>query len=141
MSDFLCATGLCNVLLSKHRLCWKLLTECRAGSEQSPAQCRGVGALTHQGGLWMQVEMKLEVAHSGSVILSTAFQEAQGHSIMILKVSSIPKDSKIAHSSPLVWSQKGFTKSSCLQSLFQSISAPCLSHILPLGLVQQHTPA
>lgn len=91
----------------------------------------------------MQVkkEMKLKIAHSGSVVLSTAFQEAQGHSTMILKVSSNPKDSTTAHSSPLVWSQKGFTKSSCLQPLLQSIRAPWLSHALPLGLVQQYVPA
>lgn len=46
MGDFCCAIGLCNVMLSKARLCWKLSTESRAGSDtqQSPAQCRGGGA-------------------------------------------------------------------------------------------------
>lgn len=102
---------------------------------------QGVGALTEQGlGIQVKKEMKLEIAHSGSVVLSTAFQEAQEHSIMILKVSSNPKASMIAHSSPLVWSQKGFRELSCLQPLLQSISAPWLSHALPPGLVQQHIP-
>lgn len=101
----------------------------------------GLGALTKQGlGIQVKKEMKLEIAHSGSVVLSTAFQEAQEHSIMILKVSSNPKASMIAHSSPLVWSQKGFRELSCLQPLLQSISAPWLSHALPPGLVQQHIP-
>lgn len=102
---------------------------------------KGAGALTKEG-LCMQVkrEMKLEVAHSGSVVLSTALQEAQEHSTMILKVSSNPKDSMIAHSSSLVWSQKGFTESSCLQPLLQSISAPRLSQALPLGLLQHDIP-
>lgn len=96
------------------------------------------GVEGHQGGLWMQVEMKLEVAHCGSVLLITAFQEPQGHSITILKVSSNPKYSMIAHSSPLVWSQKGFT--TCLQPL-QSISAPWLSHALPLRIGSGAFPA
>lgn len=62
----------------------------------SAAGCRG----PRQGELWMQVrkEIKLEVAHSGPVVLITIFQEAQGHSILNLKVSSNPKDSTIAHS-------------------------------------------
>lgn len=53
--------------------------QCRLWHGANPCSGQqGVGALTKQGlGIQVKKEMKLEIAHSGSVVLSTAFQEAQ----------------------------------------------------------------